>query len=956
MSFHHHFRLFLLLVACTAALLLAGCSKTEPTIVGDGDKQNVDADEDGLSDALEAKIGTNPNDPDTDGDGFLDGREYSLQKRDNPYFNNPLIADTAKILITVESNPQISVDYVTSSGSTDSTSIARGTAVSHGTNSSVTLGASLSVEASVQESVQVGFTDSHASTTVGTSVRAEASVSVSRGQSQEIQKNVQDVRERSQSNEISKTNGRLKVSVNVKNAGDIAATLEGFTLAAYLTYPGRSGEEKALGGLNFDNTWGEFPSSTLKPNETKGGLPFEKKDINLETLDEIVDCLARGGRIRIGVATYQLIDPNDEAHRPMDRVYTDINAKTAEVSIDYGPDIRTTENNEENYQVIDRPAEYYQVALYQADSPTMTASEALERLQIPFEVGAADWSDGAFGRTKLGLVRIRECKTNAEAGGYWVVGFTHKGSNGKFETHFYNPLKESLDLDALKLTPGSQLQLVYISDADHDRLGDRSELEWGTNPVSPDSDDDGINDGDEVEGWDIDVDDARVHVRTNPLEPDTDGDGARDLEERNAGTDPSTARIASTITDWRLAFRRVVPSKDKQTIAAGQVAVDATGSVYLTAATFNDGPPYLVAKYTPDGDPVWSKRHKIQTAEVGTANSGGLALDSDGNLFTVDSEYVKNSRGTVTRRNFLTVNKFAPSGELIWNKLLETPASDLSQDITTDSTGAVYVVGYTQGNLGDRGEGDWERSSQEAFIAKLTSSGDIAWIKQWRPMMFNAVAAISNRNIVTTANSIQDSIDGQPLKNDGVDRSMLLTNYDLSGERVWVRQFGIDGGGFISAIASDSSGGFVVGGSVNRPFDPTKGPAGGTDCFLMKFNSQGEQIWVQKIGGEAEESLTSVFVQNGLIFVIGTTRGQLARDIKDDLFDEVAEAAFESELSVFITAYDMQGRQQVIKQFPLAMYPSGSAVDRQGNAYILGRLGADMVLIKLEPIRTQVNR
>ncbi|HKJ45986.1 MAG TPA: OmpA family protein [Balneolales bacterium] len=51
-------------------------------------KQNIDTDGDGLTDAQEIKLGTNPNKADTDGDGLTDGQEV------NKYKTNPLVADT----------------------------------------------------------------------------------------------------------------------------------------------------------------------------------------------------------------------------------------------------------------------------------------------------------------------------------------------------------------------------------------------------------------------------------------------------------------------------------------------------------------------------------------------------------------------------------------------------------------------------------------------------------------------------------------------------------------------------------------------------------------------------------------------------------------------------------------------------------------------------------------------
>lgn len=58
------------------------------------------------------------------------------------------------------------------------------------------------------------------------------------------------------------------------------------------------------------------------------------------------------------------------------------------------------------------------------------------------------------------------------------------------------------------------------SDKDRDGLTKREELELGTDPNNPDTDGDGLNDGDEV-----------LKYKTDPLKADTDGDGLKDGEE-----------------------------------------------------------------------------------------------------------------------------------------------------------------------------------------------------------------------------------------------------------------------------------------------------------------------------------------------------------------------------------------------------------------------------------------
>ena len=69
--------------------------------------------------------------------------------------------------------------------------------------------------------------------------------------------------------------------------------------------------------------------------------------------------------------------------------------------------------------------------------------------------------------------------------------------------------------------------MLIQPDSDHDGLGDDEETDtYGTDPANPDTDGDGLLDGQEVA------------IGTDPLDTDTDGDGISDKDEVDAETDP----------------------------------------------------------------------------------------------------------------------------------------------------------------------------------------------------------------------------------------------------------------------------------------------------------------------------------------------------------------------------------------------------------------------------------
>ncbi|MBF9010040.1 hypothetical protein ACUY25_10560, partial [Corynebacterium phoceense] len=79
-----------------------------------------------------------------------------------------------------------------------------------------------------------------------------------------------------------------------------------------------------------------------------------------------------------------------------------------------------------------------------------------------------------------------------------------------------------------------------------DGLPDDKEKELGTDPNNPDTDGDGVNDGDEVSGDKnpFDNDKDGKGDPTDPLNPDTDGDGVTDGDELNTKVDESGKTVA----------------------------------------------------------------------------------------------------------------------------------------------------------------------------------------------------------------------------------------------------------------------------------------------------------------------------------------------------------------------------------------------------------------------------
>lgn len=103
------------------------------------------------------------------------------------------------------------------------------------------------------------------------------------------------------------------------------------------------------------------------------------------------------------------------------------------------------------------------------------------------------------------------------------------------------------DTDPLKKDTGDTGTDDLFKDPDADGLTNSEEIRLGTSPTVADTDEDGINDYDEVKKY-----------HTNPLKNDTDDDGISDLSELRLGLDPKKEKTDGKIKDKERKFEQSV--------------------------------------------------------------------------------------------------------------------------------------------------------------------------------------------------------------------------------------------------------------------------------------------------------------------------------------------------------------------------------------------------------------
>ncbi|HEY9828327.1 MAG TPA: SBBP repeat-containing protein, partial [Stenomitos sp.] len=216
------------------------------------------------------------------------------------------------------------------------------------------------------------------------------------------------------------------------------------------------------------------------------------------------------------------------------------------------------------------------------------------------------------------------------------------------------------------------------------------------------------------------------------------------------------------------------------------VATDSKGNVFITGIT--DGAlggkhrgsyDAWVAKYSPDGTLVWIRQLGTSTWD----ESYAVATDNSGNIFITGETL--GSLGSPSKGTYdAWVAKFNSAGTLKWKRQLGDVDHDFSLGVATDGSGNVLITGSTRGSLGSNNQG-----VEDAWVAKFTPDGTLRWLKQLGTSsadISNSVATDSSGNVFIigwTEGVLEGGISNRFT-------DTWVAKFSPDGKQLWLRQDG----------------------------------------------------------------------------------------------------------------------------------------------------------------------
>jgi len=321
------------------------------------------------------------------------------------------------------------------------------------------------------------------------------------------------------------------------------------------------------------------------------------------------------------------------------------------------------------------------------------------------------------------------------------------------------------------------------------------------------------------------------------------------------------------------------------------------------------------------------------TVLIGTGSTDrghGIAVDSSGNIYVagytngdLDGEANANPG---TSDIFLT--KYNSAGTRQWTRLAGTTGSDQSgwAAVAVYGSDSIYITGYASGNL----DGETNAGGADIVLMKYNSSGT----RQWTRLLGTASddvgygVAVDGSGNVYVSGTTEGALDGQT--HSGGTYDTFLVKYNSSGTRQWTRLLGNGTETYAYTVAVDGSGNALVAGHTRGIFD-SESNAGMMDIYVAKYNSSGTRQWVRMLGSARFDYCYGVGTDTSdNVYISGAAYGD---------FDGLAnsDGTWMSE-DVFVAKFNSSGTKQWSRFFGTATndVASGLAVDGSGNVYITG--------------------
>ncbi|MFT3681554.1 MAG: hypothetical protein QM791_14885 [Ferruginibacter sp.] len=252
----------------------------------------------------------------------------------------------------------------------------------------------------------------------------------------------------------------------------------------------------------------------------------------------------------------------------------------------------------------------------------------------------------------------------------------------------------------------------------------------------------------------------------------------------------------------------------------------------------------VISRLDKDGLSVWEKKLE---GSAGSLYNGLVKQTGDGGFIALINSYEY-----MTEYSGFSVMKFDSLGNEQWNKRVEGSGDEFANALSTTADGGFVIAGSSTSDDGVFANSISDSLSDNLFVMKLGSTGDITWTKVLggsRDDAANAVLPLSNGSLLVLGytSSLDGNVNGahnhELIEERNVDKyyapEAWVLNLDANGNMIWNRCYGGTRTSYFSG-AIENAGGILLAGSTNsKDGDLPAYPEGATALWLLQVSNTG---------------------------------------------------------------------------------------------------------------------
>ncbi len=273
--------------------------------------------------------------------------------------------------------------------------------------------------------------------------------------------------------------------------------------------------------------------------------------------------------------------------------------------------------------------------------------------------------------------------------------------------------------------------------------------------------------------------------------------------------------------------------------------------------------------------------------------------------------------------------------DLAWVRTAGGNIDDKAMDVAVDTAGNIFVTGFFQGQLHFLGNQVPSNGEKDLFIVKLDPNGNLLWLRTGggkQDVSGTGIDVDTEGNVYVTG-TFEGDVEFQGNQASSIGGSdIFLLKYDSDGNYIWGNFFG----GFLNnisgGVAIDHNENPVIIGSYRGSISIDENVIssnGNNDYFIAKFSPNGNLQWVTTHGGTHNVFGRRITCNGSNIYATGEFGGNLNIDV-----DNVNASG---DTDVFLVKYLTDGTPVWVKSVGSvgdADEAGSVATDIFGNVYV----------------------